>query len=672
MQVDQQANLVNGSGNDGADALNPATLGSPTSPASSSQSLAGPQTASLPSSTVAADIHSTTDLRQPTDLPGSPPAANIGNTDSLNRTTGTEEQELYPIAVLVDELKNEDVQHRLNAIQNLGTIAMALGPQRTRDELIPFLNDSIDDEDEVLLEVARELERFTDYVGGPEYAHYLLSPLESLAAVEEVLVRDKAVESLCTIVAVLSASQVELYFIPLLKRLSNGEWFTSRISATGLYASAYPKCSSEQQTELRSMFGQLIQDDTPMVRRAATKAFGNFVKQLSKEELMSQFMPLFVRLTNDDQDTVRHLTVEDLAEISRILSPEENKQTLLPILKALGQDRSWRVRYVVASSFTKLCETLGESITREELVSLFVSLIKDSEGEVKASAIGQIAAFSRMVDELTVMDKVLPCIKDLVIDTNQVVRAAVANNICELAPILGKDITIEYLLPLFLQLLKDDYPDVRLNIISKLVNVNPVIGIERLSQSLLPAIVDLAQDKQWRVRLAIIEYIPLLAKELGVQFFDEKLLGLCMSWLGDAVFSIRDAATINLRQLVDIFGSDWAMKEVIPQVLKMAQNENYLYRMTMLFALTTMAGSLSLQIVKDNVLPTVLNLQQDPIPNVRFNVAKSLEVLAPILKREADAAGLVPSQIAPALQKLSSDADPDVKWFANKALLSVQ
>lgn len=61
---------------------------------------------------------------------------NLGS-DFLTRTS--EEQELYPIAVLVDELKNDDVQIRLNAIRNLGTIAMALGPQRTRDELIPFL-----------------------------------------------------------------------------------------------------------------------------------------------------------------------------------------------------------------------------------------------------------------------------------------------------------------------------------------------------------------------------------------------------------------------------------------------------------------------------------------------------------------------------------------------------
>jgi serine/threonine-protein phosphatase 2A regulatory subunit A len=73
------------------------------------------------------------------------PTAAVENTeqDHLADTTTpnqqSEEQEVYPIAVLSEELKSEDVQLRLNAIKNLGTIAMALGPQRTRDELIPFL-----------------------------------------------------------------------------------------------------------------------------------------------------------------------------------------------------------------------------------------------------------------------------------------------------------------------------------------------------------------------------------------------------------------------------------------------------------------------------------------------------------------------------------------------------
>ena len=47
---------------------------------------------------------------------------------------------LYPIAVLIDELKHEDLVLRLNAIRRLSTIALALGPERTRSELIPFLD----------------------------------------------------------------------------------------------------------------------------------------------------------------------------------------------------------------------------------------------------------------------------------------------------------------------------------------------------------------------------------------------------------------------------------------------------------------------------------------------------------------------------------------------------
>lgn len=50
------------------------------------------------------------------------------------------DEQLYPIAVLVDELKHEDTTLRLNAIRRLSTIACALGPQRTRDELVPFLD----------------------------------------------------------------------------------------------------------------------------------------------------------------------------------------------------------------------------------------------------------------------------------------------------------------------------------------------------------------------------------------------------------------------------------------------------------------------------------------------------------------------------------------------------
>ena len=39
-----------------------------------------------------------------------------------------------------DSIKHDDVLLRLNAIHRLSTIALALGAERTRDELIPFLD----------------------------------------------------------------------------------------------------------------------------------------------------------------------------------------------------------------------------------------------------------------------------------------------------------------------------------------------------------------------------------------------------------------------------------------------------------------------------------------------------------------------------------------------------
>lgn len=43
----------------------------------------------------------------------------------------------------------------------------------------------------MLTALSEELGKFVEYVGGPEFGHVLLSPLENLAAIEEPLVREK-------------------------------------------------------------------------------------------------------------------------------------------------------------------------------------------------------------------------------------------------------------------------------------------------------------------------------------------------------------------------------------------------------------------------------------------------------------------------------------------------
>jgi serine/threonine-protein phosphatase 2A regulatory subunit A len=113
--------------------------------------------------------------------------------------------------------QNDDVQLQLNSVRRLKTIALALGEERTRKELIPFLQESKDDEDEVLQAIAEELGDFVPYVGGPAHAHCLLPPLEAVSTVEETVVRDAAVASLCKVGAASGEADVVEHFVPLLK-----------------------------------------------------------------------------------------------------------------------------------------------------------------------------------------------------------------------------------------------------------------------------------------------------------------------------------------------------------------------------------------------------------------------------------------------------------------------
>lgn len=98
---------------------------------------------------------------------------------------------LYPIAVMIDELKSTDQKKRINSVKNLGTVAIALGQERTRQELLPYILELMDDEEEVLLTLAEILPSQLEFAGGPQYAEHVLRPLEKLCASEETTVRDK-------------------------------------------------------------------------------------------------------------------------------------------------------------------------------------------------------------------------------------------------------------------------------------------------------------------------------------------------------------------------------------------------------------------------------------------------------------------------------------------------
>ena len=59
-------------------------------------------------------------------------------------------------------------------------------------------------------------------------------------------------------------------------------------------------------------------------------------------------------------------------------------------------------------------------------------------------------------------------------------------------------------------------------------------------------------------------------------------------------------------------------------VLELASDNNYLKRMTMLFCINELCKAFNKNEIEALLLPTIIKMSEDSVPNVRFNVAKTL------------------------------------------------
>lgn len=116
-------------------------------------------------------------------------------------------------------------------------------------------------------------------------------PLESLATVEETVVRDKAVESLRNIASQHSSVDLEEHFVPLVQRLAAGDWFTSRTSACGLFSVCYPLVNQNIKGKIYIIF---------MIFYLVLKISNSFKYSVAKNNLnimKNQFMQLLTDQT---------------------------------------------------------------------------------------------------------------------------------------------------------------------------------------------------------------------------------------------------------------------------------------------------------------------------------------------------------------------------------------
>lgn len=322
------------------------------------------------------------------------------------------------------QISSDSTEARVDAMKKLSIVGEAMGSEATLNTLIPYLMENIvvssknknknnnsitrgginnemkeddeDDDDEILLNLATQLGFMVPGLIPGHAALPLLPILEHLCSTEETVVREKAVETMNQIIPLLlpggNYEQGAPFglLLAMAKRLAGAEWFTAKVSAAGvlpaIYAfwNAHGSSSSsggggsrtnnhgnytsdmEAKRELRILYKDLSEDDTPMVRRSAAKHFGRMVEAVAgltesaesmirggkppplqaeenKRLVSYELVPIFQALSSDEQDSVRLLAVCCAGSVGCGLArePTVTAEIVLPVVRGGCADLSW-------------------------------------------------------------------------------------------------------------------------------------------------------------------------------------------------------------------------------------------------------------------------------------------------------------------------------------------
>lgn len=132
-----------------------------------------------------------------------------------------------------------------------------------------------------------------------------------------------------------------------------------------------------------------------------------------------------------------------------------------------------------------------------------------------------------------------------------------------------------------------------------------------------------------------------------------------MKWVEDPVYAVRNAALDSIKEIGEKFGADWTKIHIFPLIELLATSPIFTKRMTALRAINKLCCLIDYQ----SCCIFLVTLSNDRIPNIRFNVAKTIQNLSNFFKVQPD--------LLKILEKMKSDNDADVKFYASEALKKI-
>ena len=568
---------------------------------------------------------------------------------------------------LLEDLQNPDIKIKKNAFQNLRGISLALGRERTRKELLPYLKSCIDEEeDEIIIELAKVLSNFIDCIGGKQYIKELLNLLEIILTIDDHFVRIEILNTIKSVVKQIGKlSEIETDLISIINNLYNSDDINQKKSAMNLLIFLYKDLNSNNKNLALNYFDKFIVDNNISVK----KELLNEITEISLELSIDYIKKMINIILKDKNDSMRIDIVNIMLSIRNHKNINEFIDTIYDLIPKLAEDTNWRVRLTVSD---KLNEFLNfpniNNNFKQTSVNIFAKLLEDPEAEIRNICCLRLEEITKILKNENNFDKILQNIRNLEKDQKNFVKGALAANALKICELIGPKKTNDYIFPVFLTLIKDENIEIRMSLINNLPELNKVIDINNIIESIMPPIKEISANKSWRVRIQIMEIVPVLAKLFNQHLFMSNIFPICITSLMDSVFSIREASCKLFVTIYKDIKNEEFEKKLLEKLNELCLSSSYLLRNTALvyikFYIEKLDDKIYLEFFEKKLVGIVFNLSKDKIANVRLNCAFILNKIKNIKFKD----NKINSEINSIIEILKADKDADVIKSINGTL----
>ena len=577
--------------------------------------------------------------------------------DKLDQITATK---------LLEDLQSTDLKIKKYAVQNLRGISLALGRERTRKELLPYLNSCIDEEeDEIIIELAKVLSNFIDCIGGKQYIKELFNLLEVILAIDEPFVIKESINSIKLIVKQIGkVSEVENDLISMINNLYSTDDINQKKSAMNLLIFLFKDLNENNKNIAISYFDKLVVDNNIYIR----KELLNEITEITLLLPIDYIKKLINIILKDKNDSMRIDIVNIIMSIRQHPNINDFISVIYELIPKLSEDTNWRVRLTVADKLNDILKFPNiDNKFRQTSITIFAKLIEDTEPEIRNICCLRLEEICKILKNENGFDIILQNLRKLEKDQKNYVRGALASNVLKISSIIG-DKTKVYVFPIFLTLIKDENLEIRMTLINNLSELDKEIKINNIIESVMPPIKEISTNKSWRVRIQVMEIIPVLSKLFSQQLFMSHIFPICISALMDSVFSIREAASKVFVTIYKDVKNEEFEKKLLEKINELCNSTSYLLRNTVLvyikFFIKNLEDKIYFDFFEKKLIGIVLMLSKDKIANIRISCGFVLNKIKDIKFKD----NKINSEINSVIEILKKDADTDVVKSINGLL----